>query len=621
MKHSNFPSSVIMAVTTVTILAISTLISISCTQTSDDQEFIAKLENAPSPVVELAPDLKAIQTADMIRGYNGSRFYILRPKVKMLETVSSSDFGMNPSNADNTEAFLSAIEYLKTHPGTRFVIEKGVYHFHPASSADTSEPVRPIELRGLEDIFIDGVGAEFITGRKGYFIGIYDCRCLEINGLSVDWERDVDPIDDVFRVRNADPEHCTLDLEFFQKDSVDAGMEIQAITQCDPESYTFGARGSSKEWYRYLKPDAIKSMVNVSSNTLRMTHDGAVSNFADGETYILRHHVYDGTIFHLGEGSRDVTLSSVNIFGSPGMALIVGGGASHYQMLDCVVGVNPELADLHHVSLGSDAVHISNSNGCFRIKGCDMSRQGDDAVNVHDGLGYVESVEGCVARMYAASMQLNVGDTLSFRDSSFAETGFKALISAADLSGPVKTLTFDRDISEYVSPGFIAWNLGVDSGNYVITDNYFHENRARGILLQSSRGVCSGNRFYKIQGMALRIVMDVFQNFWQEGTGVDGLIVRDNVFDMCDYGAWGMQIEITTSINGRSAGTPVFHHVEITDNSFINSSSLVLSASNVEDMTFARNTIEGLAEESALRIGDHCTAIDFSGNTFVRKEE
>ena len=597
---------------------------VSC---ADNIPFKAELQSAPAPVIETMPQVSDIQTVDKVDAYNGGIFYITRPDASKLQSVSSAEFGMDPSNPDNTDAFISAIDYLREHPGTRFVVEKGVYHFHPVaptthlegSSQDNLDffmSQRSIEMRGLHDIFIDGQGAEFINGLVGNFIAIYDCSCVEISGLGIDWERELDPIDDVFRVKNADPANQTIEFEFFQRDSVDAGMRIQAITQCDPESYTFGAKGSSKEWYYYLNPAGLRSIENVSANTLKLTHTGPLTSFADGEVYILRHHVYDGTVFHLAEGSRDITFSSVNIFGSPGMALIVGGGASHYQMLDCFVGVDPKLADRHHVSLGADAVHVANSNGCFRVKGCDMSRQGDDAINVHDGLGYIASVDGVCADMYAAAMQLNVGDTLTFKDKDFVETGYKAAIIAADLSGTLKHITFDRDISEYVSADFTAWNIGVDSGNYVITDNYFHENRARGILLQSSRGVCADNRFYKIQGQGLRIVMDIIPAYWQEGTGVDGLIVRNNVFDMCDYGNWGRLIEISTSIDGRSAGAPVFRNVEITDNVFTNSSSLLLDASNVEKMIFSRNSVSGIAEESAFRIGNLCNELSLIDNRF-----
>ncbi|MGN0202354.1 MAG: hypothetical protein ACI399_05550 [Candidatus Cryptobacteroides sp.] len=552
---------------------------------------------------------------DRIEGYGGEVFTILRPDAGRMESVRAEDFGLSTEAEDNSEALRKAVEYLRTHPGTKLVVGKGTYRFSPFDPA-RSLWLNTIELRGLKDIFIEAEGAEFIFARMGNFIGIYDCDCLQINGLSVDWDREADPVDDVFRVVNADPENKTLEMEFFLRDEVDPGMRIQAITQCDPQSFTFGAKGSSKEWYAYINPAGIKSIEKAGPNVLRMTHDGAASNFADGETYILRHHVYDGTVFHLAGNSRNVTFSGMNIYGSPGMALIVGGKASHFQMLDCCIGVDPALEARHKVSLGADAIHIANSCGKFRISGCDISRQGDDAINVHDGLGYIREVRGDTVEMYASSMELGAGDTLSFKDSLFFETGRTAVIKSSTRSGNVSTVTLDRDVSEYVDAGFIAWNTGVDSGSYVITDNNFHENRARGLLLQSSRGICSGNRFYRIQGMAIRIVMDIIPHLWQEGTGVDGLLVSGNVFEECDYGAWGKQIEISTSINGKTAGEKVFRNIEISRNLFLNPQSILLDADNVEKLDFIRNKAEGMGELSPVRLGNTSESVRVGKNRF-----
>lgn len=47
---------------------------------------------------------------------------------------------------------------------------------------------------------------------------------------------------------------------------------------------------------------------------------------------------------------------------------------------------SPDNADLHCTSLDADAVHISDSDGCFLIENCDFSRQGDDDININNGV-------------------------------------------------------------------------------------------------------------------------------------------------------------------------------------------------------------------------------------------
>lgn len=583
----------------------------------------------PARVVEKKPDVTKIEHADKVKGYNGNVFYILRPVAKKLKSVEASEFGLSTQSSDNTEALRKAFNYCKENPGTKLVIGEGKYRFSQNST---------IYMDGLQDVVIDGTGADFVTDKIGYFLGIKGCNCLEITGLSVDWDRDNDPIDEVFKVRNADPENHTFEMEFFQKENVDPAMHMEAITQCDPESFTFGAKSSSKEWYRYQNTGEIRSVEAICGNVLKITHSGGLDKFSDGDMFILRHHVYDGTVFSLTGASKNITFSSLNIFGSPGMAIIAEGRSSHFQVLDTFIGVAPEYSDLHHVSLGADAFHFVNADGRFLIEGCDISRQGDDAINVHDGLGYIRAVKGNKAWMHASGMIIEKGDVLGFKDRGFALTDFTATVQDVKYESlqnamaaedgvadaftslgedvVLRAVTFDKGISAAVEEGCTTWNKGYDSGNYVIRNNYFHENRARGILLQGSQGLCEKNTFYKIQGMAIRIVMDIIPQYWQEGTGVDGLKFSRNVVDNCDFGSWGELIEISTSIDGRRAESAVFKSIEISRNTFKNFDSKIMIADNVEDLLFKGNRIATRNEKNIYQFGDICSGILFKGNSY-----
>lgn len=575
------------------ILAVLSLSAVSCDGLSG--------AGARAPKVEPRPAVSPLMRADKVRGFGGNVFYILRPRAGKLPSVTSSDFGMDPAAADNTAAFLAAVGYCREHPGTRLVIEEGTYRFRQTS---------PIPIQGLENVFIDGTKAEFITGVTGTFFRIDACNCLEINGLTVDWDRSSDPIDDVVRIQDADPEHGSLDLVFFEKEDVDPAMRFAAFTQCDPESLTFGAKGSSKECYLIMfdNQDGIKKCEKTAPNVLHIEHSGILASFADGETYLLRHYIYDGNVFRLCGRSENVTFESVKFYGSPGMGIVADDACSHFQILNCTVGVDPALRDRHHVSLGADAFHIMNTRGCYRLAGNDVSRQGDDALNVHDGLAYVHAVEGNVLQVFSG-MQLTAGDTVRFKDAGYFDTPYEAVITGFDRSVRPVRIMLDRDVSACVEPGFTAWNTAVNSGNYVVENNYFHENRARGLLLQSSEGLCRRNRFYKIQGMAIRVVMDIYPRYWQEGTGVDGLLIRDNVMDRCDYGAWGCQIEISTNIDGKNAEAPVFRNIEITGNTFKGFRSPLLRASNVDSLRLTGNRIACEDDGSLFVWGAHCTHV------------
>ena len=190
------------------------------------------------------------------------------------------------------------------------------------------------------------------------------------------------------------------------------------------------------------------------------------------------------------------------------------------------------------------------------------------------------------------------------------------------LEGITKEVVVES-LSESVSEGFVAYSTECDSSNYVIRNNYFHENRARGLLLQSSNGLCENNRFYKTMAQAIKVVMDIEPTLWQEGTGVDNLIIRNNTFEKCNYSDWGSTIEIGTNIAGKSAETSVFTNIEISSNKFADISSTLLRADNVNGFVFCNNTIDTgeffdkNSTQGRIQFGNFCSNVTYTDNVFV----
>ena len=348
-----------------------------------------------------------------------------------------------------------------------------------------------------------------------------------------------------------------------------------------------------------------------------------MDGFNNSEIYILRHYVYDGTIFNLRDYSKNITFDNVNIYGSPGMAYICEGNCSHFQITNSFIGVNPEYKDKRSVSLGADAIHIVNTDGCFNISGCDISGMGDDAINVHDGLGYVSAVNGNTLALIASAMRLNEGDVLAFKNDKFENTDATAkIVSVKALEGITKEVVVEA-LPESVKEGWTAYNTECGSDNYVISNNYFHENRARGLLLQSSNGLCENNRFYKTMAHAIKVVMDIEPTLWQEGTGVDNLIIRNNTFEKCNYSDWGSVIEVGTNIAGKSAETAVFTNIEISSNKFTDIPSMLLRTDNVNGFIFCNNTIDTgeffdkNSTQGRIQFGKFCSNVTYTDNTFI----
>ncbi len=565
-------------------------------------------------VIEASPQLCEDRVVDKIDGVKNSEFYIQRPKSDVLNEVNASVFGLSEDNCDNYDAFQSALDYCESNAGTKLVVDKGTYYFRNTNS---------LVLENAENIFIEGNGASFIFSETGYKFVIYNSECVEINNLICDWNREENPLSSVAVIKNASAENHTLDLVF--KGEADENMRFEAITQCDPETFTFGAKESSKELYLYsMEASVCKKVEKISADTLRIKHDGSMDDFKNGEAYIIRHFVYDGTIFHLAENSRDITFDGVKIYGSPGMAYICEGNASHVQMINGYIGINPERQNEQFVSCTADAIHIANSNGFFNVENCDISRTGDDAINLHDGLGYISAVNKNKLTVIASAMRLKAGDTLGFKNDKFENTEITAkIVDIKNLEGSTKEVTLDIDATDKIYSGYVVYSKEVDSSNYVIRNNYFHENRARGLLLQSSNGLCENNRFYKIMGQAIKVVMDIVPELWQEGTGVNNLVIRNNTFELCDYSKWGTLIDINTNIDGKPAKTTVFTNIEISGNSFKDFPSYVLKAANVNNLAFINNTIDSGnkfsrdAKQGKTVFYNNCANITYNNNTWI----
>ena len=574
----------------------------------------ATIPDKSDVLAEVLNNLSENRTADEINGANGTKFYIQRPKADKLNEVNAADFGLSEENEDNFAAFQSALNYCALNPQTKLVIDKGTYYFRSTNGLDANN---------CTDLLIEGNDATFVFSSTDYRFFIRNSDCVEIRNLNVDWNWKESPLASVVTVQNSNADTNTLDLVFKDAEYCDENCRLMAITQCDPETYTFGAKYSSKESYLYQDATSIKSVEKISDDTLRVVHNGCMDGFENGETYILRHYVYNGTVFNLRDYSKNITFDNVSIYGSSGMAYICEGNVSHFQIINSFIGVNPEHKDKRCVSLTADAIHIVNTNGCFNISGCDISGMGDDCINVHDGLGYVSAVNGNTLTLIASAMRLAAGDTLAFKNDKFENTDITArIVSVKALEGITKEVVVEG-LSENVSAGWTAYNTACNSGNYVISNNYFHENRARGLLLQSSDGLCENNRFYKTMAQAIKVVMDIEPTLWQEGTGVDNLIIRNNTFEKCNYSDWGCVIEIGTNIAGRSAETAVFTNIEIRSNSFKDIPSTLMRADNVNGLCLVGNTFDtgdffdSVSVQGRLRFGKYCSNVTYKDNVFV----
>ncbi|MDY3088858.1 MAG: right-handed parallel beta-helix repeat-containing protein [Oscillospiraceae bacterium] len=572
---------------------------------------IFKIEPTPvAPPENLAlenePTTDEMRTYDRVDGVNDSVFYIARPNEKSCRSVNASDFGVSTAADDNYSAFCKAIEYCKANPNITLKVDGGKYYFRTDKA---------IMLDGLKNVLIDADGAQFIFENPNYF-HIVNCNCIEIRGLGITWNLDVSRLASLVKIRNASKESQSFELEFTELNEVSADIPIMAFTKYDSEALTPGTRQDFKENYVYQFPGSIKTVEKTGHNVLKVTHDGSLDNYTDGEVYLLRHHVYGGNAFNVYNTSN-ITFSGIKLYAVAGMGWLIENRSEHFQLLGCVIGLDPEHDD-NRISTTADGVHIANTNGKFRISGCDFSFMGDDDVNVHDNIATItDKLDEKTVEIYTNANNFAAGDTAIFSSKGFDRLGFSAEVTSVE----DKKLTFDKELPDYIVKDCIVSNGSIDSGNYVISGNYFHENRARGLLLQSNNGLCENNRFYKIMANPIKVIMDISSGLWLEGTGVNGLVIRNNSFVECNVVEWSAQISISTNIDGKSADSTLFYNITVENNSFDNFYGRLVDASNVSNLKICGNRLNNKdgsyeARRGRIIIRQSCSRVTISNNEY-----
>ena len=555
---------------------------------------------------ESEPTTDEMHTYDRVDGVNDSVFYIARPNEKSCRSVNASDFGVSTAADDNYSAFCKAIEYCKVNPNTTLKVDGGKYYFRTDKA---------IMLDGLKNVLIDADGAQFIFENPNYF-HIVNCDCIEIRGLGITWNLDVSRLASLVKIRNASKESHGFELEFTELNEVSADIPILAFTKYDPETLTPGTRQDFKENYVYQFPGSIKTVEKTGHNVLKVTHDGSLDNYTDGEVYLLRHHIYGGNSFNV-YNTLNITFSGIKLYAVAGMGWLIENRSEHFQLLGCVIGLDPEHDD-NRISTTADGVHIANTNGKFRISGCDFSFMGDDDVNVHDNIATVtDKLDEKTVEIYTNANNFAAGDTAIFSSKGFDRLGFSAEVTSVE----GKKLTFDKELPDYIVKDCIVSNGSIDSGNYVISGNYFHKNRARGLLLQSNNGLCENNRFYKTMANPIKVIMDISSGLWLEGTGVNGLVIRNNSFVECNVVEWSAQISISTNIDGKTADSTLFYNITVENNSFDNFYGRLVDASNVSNLKICGNRVNNKdgsyeARRGRIIIRQSCSRVTISNNEY-----
>jgi hypothetical protein len=189
-----------------------------------------------------------------------------------------------------------------------------------------------------------------------------------------------------------------------------------------------------------------------------------------------------------------------------------------------------------------------------------------------------------------------VGDLIEFRRRDLSPLGFTSRVRSLK---PVQTnlgartaVAFEDSLPDSIPSDVVLYNRQIQSGNVVIRNCHFHENRARGVLVEAPDVLVENCRFHRIQMAALLFNSGYTFTHWNEGQEVHNVVIRGNIFEDCNkarMGEKGPQVFITVYL-GRTdtpelkTSYPIFSDILFEDNTFVDcpsSSFFISSAKNV----------------------------------------
>lgn len=456
-------------------------------------------------------------------------FEVMQPKNPGRLTVNAADFGVFPESPDNTIALTQALLHCRRMKAGRLVLGPGTYRF---TGSD------PILFESLTDFEFDGGGAILEFCRKPLkqpSIIISNCERINFHDFKVDWSHDRDPVASLAKVTEVGKDHVVFQFVHYKK-FPRRDIRIANVTECDengrftipnrllrPYEFRPGQNKPKTEWIDDSKLKIFGPVAGVNSVPYKPGR------------HMLVQHYYTGVNAIKIDSNRHFTMHKVDVYACPGIAFFVVGTQKYSVFDHC--RVIPKPGDPRRVmSSTADHFHLASSCGYLKIENCEFANGGDDHINIHDNTMLARKSGKhtlMVERAYPARRP-HAMDEIELYFADLTPTGFRQKPKSCRAFGVSKMeLTFEQELPEVRSGefGFVLLNRKFDSHNIFIRNNFFHDGRMRGLLIQGNDITIENNRIIDTGYGGLRLTSGYTTTRWAEGVGARNIIIRNNRFE------------------------------------------------------------------------------------------
>jgi hypothetical protein len=424
-----------------------------------------------------------------------------------------------PPGTTANEYFANAISEAISGGYAAVIFPTATYNFVvPAPSSGSH-----LLIKGAKDLVIDGRGSTLnFASPVVAGVTIDHSQRIVFKGFNIDWPNVLmASVGTIVSIDKQSNPH-TMKVQIGSQYSVDKNTQIYALSPwdatTDPGNPHFALKNFQKEEY----PNN-KRTVYLGNNTFEVPYWN--TQIAAGDVVLVRH--FGGAPYKNAiktGGSYDLDFEHVNIYASPYMGFLLSGGGG-YRLSHCSV-TRRNAARL--ISSSADAVHIADNTGDIIIEDSTFAYQGDDGLNIHGAMaGSPQAGENFLhwtgkGENSYAPYSWTANDVIGFFDNTL---GFHGVKTFQSLSHPQAGLQIN--LKDAAPNGATqVEDLSRASARFVLRNNQYLYNRARGVLLNSSYGLVENNSFIgqTKHGILLNAEAD------DEGPGVQNVVFRENRF-------------------------------------------------------------------------------------------
>lgn len=510
-------------------------------------------------------------------------------------------------DGDATLAFHRALDDCRAKGASALVIPEGTYEVYPeyayeryqyVSNNDASLKHILLDLEGMKHFELRGEQAHILLHGFMSPISVTHCEDITIGGLSIDYARTFHNEGTVVGVGEN-----TIDLHF---------SEAYPHYFSEGHLYFCDTLGNEYPSHHMLEFDAVRhepawraldywldsSMPaeDLGDDVYRLTCKNVKATVGNTMVMGAAKRYCPGIVL---DHSAGVRLHDINIYHCGGMGVI--GQFSKDIELDHI-RVVPSPGTDRMVSITADATHFVLCDGYLRILNCEFFNQIDDATNIHGIYCTIARVlpSGQLLVEFSNDAQHNLDVLEAGAEAEIVQQGSLIIrtecrVTAVDkLNSTQSIVTVEGDLS------------AVSAGNLIARKQYpevlikgcrLGNNRARGFLLGSRAGMVIEDCWFHTSGASLLFEGD--GNFWYEQAGPRNVIIRNNTFDRCMYGAWTWGwAPIASNAGPRSdrRESAYNRNILIEGNHFILNDPRIIDVYSVDSLVMRDNTIESVLD-------------------------